>query len=697
MTTTTTTTTSKNQRQKNVEACAATKKNEESALKKAFFSIYSYVILYSLYGVLSLAYHVCFESSLSTLEKRYRFSSSTSGYIMITDNIACILTNIFIGFYGKTAHKPRWMSLGCVVTGLSITLTALPFFIFGPAQQETSHFDNSTLSRSGHQMCLAEVEIEDCSQQAIASTVTAVAVACFGVSNFFRGFGYSIYLTYGTPYLDDNVSKTKMPMFFGFVFAAKVFGAPLGFLLSSEALKYYENPFAAPQGLTPEDPRWVGAWWVGFLVFGSLLALCGIPLAFFPREFKKVSESEQSDSAEELQLVVGYGENGGELEPNEKGRTSLSKVQVEAGAAKEKQELSLKELPRELFAIITNPLIFFQMMGTMFKGIGILGYFVFQTKYLEAQFRQSASKASLVSGTTGFAGKIVGVVLGGILISICRPGPRSLTTLIFLVELVAVYTLYYGATITGPHYVYPGTLVKLNSQLELRNHCNEKCFCDLMKYQPVCDQRFMEAYFSPCHAGCSSYSTHSTGHTSFTNCTCVESTTELIKCPPDTDNLFKYATIIAIGWIISGASRPGTMVTFFRSINPEQKSLAVAVGSFWHSLLVSIPYPIIYGKIFDYSCLVWSRDCNRRGNCWLYDTDKLRHFFHGASILLILLGSVFDLVMIFLSPRLGNLYDEPETGKTTFRQRLMFWRSPAKNQKRESKPEIKVVESSKSS
>lgn len=664
---------------------------------------------------------------------------------MITDNIATVLTNLFIGYYGKTAHKPRWMSIGCVVTGLSVLITALPYFIYGPAQEaDLELVGNMTLvskSKNGDQMCLLSEQKEDCSSNtaSAAKTMTMVAVSCFAISNFFRGFGTSIYFTYGTPYLDDNVSKAKMPTFFAFIFAARIMGAPIGFYLSSVALKFYENPFAVPSNLVDTDPRWIGAWWIGFLVSGTLMLLLAIPLSFFPREFKRQPKKDgEIQEAEGLQLVNRDGANGSQTQVATIGdqqqqveKTPISsqikgegdETEGEEGE-KKAQNLSLRELPGEIMAIITNPIIICQMMGNLFRGIGIIGYFVFQTKYLEAQFKSSASKASLVSGTTGFMAKIFGVLFGGLLITLCRPKPRVLTTFIFFVELTSVFTLLYGASIMGPHYEYPETIVNVNQQLDLNNDCNKNCFCERARFQPVCElasskpssssssgdfnkhqmmlpegDRPVNAYFSPCHAGCrNSYKTID-GGSAFTECNCMKGSVKVLeKCPPDINKLMKYATIVALGGMISGSSRPGNMVTFFRSINPEQKSLAVAVGSFWHSLFVSIPYPIIYGKIFDYSCLVWSRECTKRGNCWLYDTDKLRYIYHAVSIALIALGSVFDLIMIFLSPRLGALYDDD--GKT-LKDRLRFWESETKRRARKaadtadeerdsSRPELQV-------
>lgn len=676
--------------------------------KRIFFSIYSYTVIYALFGVLSLSYHACFNSSLSTLEKRYHFSSSTGGYIMITDNIATVLTNLFIGYYGKTAHKPRWMSIGCVVTGLSVMITSLPYFIYGPTQESDLEFvGNLTLSRNtrnGDQMCFKDYPKENCSEMTAAGTMTMVAVACFGISNFFRGFGTSIYFTYGTPYLDDNVSKAKMPTLFAFIFAARIFGAPIGFYLSSWALKYYENPFDTPKGLTNTDPRWIGAWWIGFLVSGFLMLLLAIPLSFFPREFRKSSKQRAKEAAEAIQLVTQHDQNGSvsangdvnaipriavapDLLADQDDETIKMKQcddDSENKGAKSKQELTLSDLPSEIYQIITNPIILCQMMGNLFRGIGIIGYFVFQTKYLESQFRQSASKASLVSGTTGFLAKIFGVLFGGLLITLLRPGPRTLTTYIFIVELTSVFTLLYGASVMGPQYEYPRTALSSARQLDLNNTCNAGCHCDHVRYQPVCEHRAMKAYFSPCHAGCERSFMTADNSSVYTDCKCIDGVEKsLERCPPDSEKLLKYATIVALGGMISGSSRSGNMVTFFRSINPEQKSLAVAVGSFWHSLFVSIPYPILYGKIFDYCCLVWNKECGERGNCWLYDTEKLRIVYHAVSIALIAMGSVFDFIMIFLSPRLGNLYDDDGKRKTFKNRIVSIFRSKPKDQQQQ--------------
>lgn len=45
--------------------------------------------------------------------------------------------------------------------------------------------------------------------------------------------------------------------------------------------------FIADIGLKPNDPRWIGAWWLGFVIFGIGSLIFSIPIFFFPRNFRK--------------------------------------------------------------------------------------------------------------------------------------------------------------------------------------------------------------------------------------------------------------------------------------------------------------------------------------------------------------------------------------------------------------------------
>ena len=48
-------------------------------------------------------------------------------------------------------------------------------------------------------------------------------------------------------------------------------------------------------------------------------------------------------------------------------------------------------------------------------------------------------------------------------------------------------------------------------------------------------------------------------------------------------------------------------------------------------LLGTIPGPIIVGALFDSSCLYWQEECGNRGNCWVYDNNRLSLGMFGMS------------------------------------------------------------------
>lgn len=82
-----------------------------------------------------------------------------------------------------------------------------------------------------------------------------------------------------------------------------------------------------------------------------------------------------------------------------------------------------------------------------------------------------------------------------------------------------------------------------------------------------------------------------------------------------------------------------------RCVAEEQRTLALGVQSLIFRALGSIPGPIVFGVIFDSTCLFWQFDCDRRGNCWVYDNLQLSN----RALALALSGVILNFIFSFLS------------------------------------------------
>ena len=55
---------------------------------------------------------------LSTIERRYQFSSTVAGFIASTFDISVFVSVLFISYFGGKGHKPRWLGVSLIVQGL---------------------------------------------------------------------------------------------------------------------------------------------------------------------------------------------------------------------------------------------------------------------------------------------------------------------------------------------------------------------------------------------------------------------------------------------------------------------------------------------------------------------------------------------------------------------------------------------------
>ncbi|GFR30308.1 solute carrier organic anion transporter family member 2B1 [Trichonephila clavata] len=236
-----------------------------------------FLILYSLLGVISGMYYTYRVGALTTLEKRFSFNSQMSGTVMMVDEVTPVFLGAIVGYFGGKGHRPRMFGIGMMMSTFCCFISAFPYFIYGPS----SHLNiQNVQNKSGVQICEEEIRAENCNADDRPPTVTALFFLM--LAGVLKGFGNLGYYAIGLSYMDDISKKKNTAIYFAVIFSLRLVGPVLGYLMSSFFLKFYENPFEDP-GYGPEDPRWIGAWWIGFLLQGVLQLLLTIPLALFPR------------------------------------------------------------------------------------------------------------------------------------------------------------------------------------------------------------------------------------------------------------------------------------------------------------------------------------------------------------------------------------------------------------------------------
>lgn len=616
----------------------------------------AYFFVFSILGVLQGAYFTYLIGVVSSLEKRYAFSSQVTGLILIADTLSPIFFSLFIGYFGGKSHKPRLISTCMLLVVLSCFLSAFPYFMYGPGIHILSK-SSGFMQKPVREYCGLNSSETVCETEA---NPDFTAVAILFVASFLNGFGHTAFYVIGMPYLDDNVKKKNSPMYFGAMGALRVFGPVLGFLLSSFCLKFYEDPFYDP-GIDLNNPRWVGAWWMGFLILGVILLFFTLLLSLFPRRLPKRFRSE---------------------------KTSKEKAEEEQS----KPPPKLKDFPQEFRRLMKNPILVCHVISITFQVNGFAGYFVFMPKFMESQYQTSASDASLFSGTTGILSMLLGILLGGFVIMKYKPRPRYLTGYMVLVEIFSVLGLLISIFLGCPPVSMPVTHFNTDETLNLYNECNVGCSCTRRVFEPVCGADGTSTFFSPCFAGCpnltgilsaavTSNISAISNKTVFEDCRCVAGLNDTFAtssvtsgfCDSGCQMFMAYIIMLCVSKFISSTARVGNTLITFRCVEAKDKSFALGAFGSVLAMFAFIPYPLIYGALTDSACLVWEETCSKTGNCWLYDSDKFRLYLHGMSILLISIGICFDGIVFLLSDRMKNFYGEEDDDKRPGEDRIARW------------------------
>lgn len=247
-----------------------------------FASPHSLFVFFNFLGISQGAYKSYTVGTLSTLERRFGLSTGSIAVILVAESISPVFLDVFMGYVAGWMSRPKMLSLGMMVVSASSILVTLPYAMYGPATTLLSKGVDGFEDAGKLEFCGSRPPDLPCSANDPTGVTTSLPFVILFVASFMNGIGQSVLHVAGNSYMDDSIKKKNSPMYFGASYSVRTIGPALGFLGAGLCLSLYEDPFYEPD-IDPADPRWIGCWWLGYLVCGCLMALASLPVLLFPK------------------------------------------------------------------------------------------------------------------------------------------------------------------------------------------------------------------------------------------------------------------------------------------------------------------------------------------------------------------------------------------------------------------------------
>ncbi|XP_055998205.1 solute carrier organic anion transporter family member 4A1-like isoform X2 [Ostrea edulis] len=550
---------------------------------------------------------------ISNIERRYDLTSTETGTIASCYDIASVLCLIPVSYFGGLGCKPRYLGIGVLIMGLGSIVFALPQFTSG------------VYSFTGDDVTYCDVgaNVTACTHKDSLSNYKYV----FFLGQLLHGAGAAPLYTLGVTYLDENLPVRSSSFYIGIYYAFAIVGPAIGYLAGGAFLNIYVDVDKLDTAsLTPSSPRWVGAWWIGFLLSGVLAFLVAFPMCGFPT---KLPGSENYKKEREKEVYHRKGDTTPESSSDE-------------------HLCNIQHILQSVKTLVTNPTFMFLNLAAACEGNLLAGFATFAPKFIEAQFSLQASDAAQYVGYAAIPAGGGGTFLGGYLVKRFNLGVRGiirfclalsipcfLCVLIFLVNCENV--LFAGVNIDYGQLASNGTR-KFQGKFTTSS-CNVNCGCTLEDYNPVCGIDGI-MYYSPCYAGCTN-SVPNTDPVQYGNCSCIGYDTNTYpaymavtgKCESSCSMLPLFMAIFFFIMLLTFTISMPALSATLRCVPQHESSFALGIQWIIARCLGSIPGPILFGKMIDLTCLLWQIKCDdNEGSCFFYNNKNMSYNLMGIAL-----------------------------------------------------------------
>ncbi|KAM5181920.1 solute carrier organic anion transporter family member 2B1-like isoform 1-T2 [Mantella aurantiaca] len=592
-------------------------------------------------------------STISTIEKRFGLSSQTSGILSSFNEIGNTILIVFVSYFGSRVHRPRFIGFGAVVVCIAGFIMCLPHFIMGQYEYDKSHasvYSNTT------DVCQPGItNLGDSNDQCVRKMgrENSDVLSILFIGQILLGIGGVPIQPFGISYIDDYASKRNSPLYIGILFAVTVMGPGVAFILGSAMLRYYVDIDKIPASdilLTPSDPRWIGAWWMGFIVAACVVAVASVPYFFFPREMKKEVSGESAEDGKPGLTDVFTNK----ADPND--QISLTQF--------------IKVFPRVFLRTLKNPIYFLVVMAQANLSAMVCGLATFMAKFLERQFTITASLANLMIGSVNIPGAMAGIVVGGVIMKRFQLSARQCGAMCVFgmacCVLMALPLLFLGCSTQQFASSHSDPQISTGLWHNV-SECSSHCGCSGAAFNPICGSDGIE-YISPCYAGCEvvNFDYKENKVMNYTRCRCITSegsggTATPGTCGTGCNHLFLPFMVLSFlaGALASTAQTPSFML-ILRSVRPADKSLAIGIQFMLLRILAWLPGPVMFGSMIDSTCIQWGKRCGSKAACQYYNNNLLRQRYIGLQILFEIGALILFIAVYFVIRHKDNVQQEAE-------------------------------------